>query len=65
MQNSSTGPRTVSCPTCAAPVEWSELQKWRPFCSKRCYMIDLGSWLDESNRIPSTDFIPSATEQDQ
>jgi endogenous inhibitor of DNA gyrase (YacG/DUF329 family) len=65
MQNDSTAPRTVSCPTCSAPVEWSPLQKWRPFCSERCHMIDLGSWLDESNRIPSTDSIASATEQDQ
>src|SRR5688572_26134074 len=21
--------------------------RWRPFCSRRCKMIDLGNWLDE------------------
>ncbi len=28
-----------------------------PFCSKRCKLIDLGSWLDEERRIeePITD----------
>jgi hypothetical protein len=24
----------------------------RPFCSKRCQLIDLGEWASESNRIP-------------
>jgi endogenous inhibitor of DNA gyrase (YacG/DUF329 family) len=46
------GPRYVACPTCAAPVEWTDEQRWRPFCSERCKLIDLGSWLDESHRIP-------------
>jgi endogenous inhibitor of DNA gyrase (YacG/DUF329 family) len=63
MQN--TGPLIVSCPTCAAVVEWSSLQKWRPFCSERCHMIDLGGWLDESNRIPCADSIPHEMEPDQ
>jgi endogenous inhibitor of DNA gyrase (YacG/DUF329 family) len=25
--------------------------KWRPFCSERCRLIDLGEWLDETHRI--------------
>ncbi|MCU7857439.1 MAG: DNA gyrase inhibitor YacG, partial [Candidatus Thiodiazotropha sp. (ex Lucinoma borealis)] len=29
----------------------SEASKWRPFCSERCRLIDLGDWLDESHRI--------------
>jgi endogenous inhibitor of DNA gyrase (YacG/DUF329 family) len=33
-------------------VDWSEQQRWRPFCSERCKLIDLGSWFDESNRLP-------------
>lgn len=28
---------------------------YRPFCSRRCKLIDLGDWLDESNRIPDPD----------
>jgi endogenous inhibitor of DNA gyrase (YacG/DUF329 family) len=52
--------RTVSCPTCAAPVRWSPEQRWRPFCSERCRLIDLGSWLDEANRIPGEETAPGA-----
>jgi len=33
-------------------VAWTEEQRWRPFCSERCKLIDLGSWFDESNRLP-------------
>jgi len=25
---------------------------YRPFCSKRCKLIDLGSWIDERYVIP-------------
>lgn len=43
----------VTCPTCGAKVEWTELQLWRPFCSERCRLIDLGKWAGEEHRIPS------------
>jgi hypothetical protein len=42
----------VSCPTCGASIPWTPASPWRPFCSKRCRLIDLGEWLDESRRIP-------------
>ncbi|MCC5810223.1 MAG: DNA gyrase inhibitor YacG [Ectothiorhodospiraceae bacterium] len=42
----------IHCPTCRAPVEWSERARWRPFCSERCKLIDLGAWLKEENTIP-------------
>ena len=38
-------PMTVDCPTCGAPVEWTPESKFRPFCSDRCKLIDLGAWL--------------------
>jgi uncharacterized protein len=25
---------------------------WRPFCSERCKLADLGRWLSESYRVP-------------
>jgi endogenous inhibitor of DNA gyrase (YacG/DUF329 family) len=65
MQHIMSGTLTVTCPTCSAVVEWTPQQRWRPFCSERCHMIDLGNWLDESNRIPDNDSIPGATPQDQ
>lgn len=43
----------VKCPTCQTEVVWNESSPYRPFCSKRCQLIDLGEWADESKRIPS------------
>ncbi|MCU7906826.1 MAG: DNA gyrase inhibitor YacG, partial [Candidatus Thiodiazotropha sp. (ex Epidulcina cf. delphinae)] len=40
----------VPCPACGKPVIWSAASKWRPFCSERCRLIDLGDWLDENHR---------------
>jgi len=34
----------VKCPVCGKPVAWAEASRWRPFCSERCKMIDLGDW---------------------
>lgn len=45
-------PVTVHCPTCNRPVAWSQGSLYRPFCSRRCKLIDLGAWLDGSHRIP-------------
>ncbi|MFN7779710.1 MAG: DNA gyrase inhibitor YacG [Betaproteobacteria bacterium] len=41
----------VKCPACAAPVPWTESSRWRPFCSERCRLIDLGDWAAERHRI--------------
>lgn len=49
----------VTCPHCGKPVEWTENSTWRPFCSKRCRLIDLGDWLDESHRISDSTDAPS------
>jgi len=42
----------VPCPTCGKEIIWSNDEKWRPFCSERCRLIDLGEWLEEEKRIP-------------
>jgi hypothetical protein len=42
----------VKCPTCRRDVEWSPASQYRPFCSDRCRLIDLGEWLSEQRRIP-------------
>ena len=39
---------TVKCPACGAPVEWRADSRYRPFCSERCKLVDLGAWA--SNR---------------
>jgi len=43
---------TVKCPTCQRPVVWSEASPWRPFCSERCKLVDLGAWFSEARAIP-------------
>lgn len=43
---------TVHCPTCNRPVRWEPAEKWRPFCSERCKLIDLGAWSAGDHRIP-------------
>jgi endogenous inhibitor of DNA gyrase (YacG/DUF329 family) len=44
--------RIAKCPTCGKPIEWTPAAKWRPFCSERCKLIDLGRWLDGSYTVP-------------
>ena len=46
--------KSVQCPTCERPVEWSENSPWRPFCSERCRLIDLGAWAAEKHAIPGS-----------
>jgi hypothetical protein len=46
------GQRQVVCPTCGKPAPFTKENRWRPFCSERCKLIDLGAWFDESNRVP-------------
>ena len=40
-----------SCPICRKEVDWSE-NKYRPFCSDRCKMLDLGNWASDAYRVP-------------
>jgi endogenous inhibitor of DNA gyrase (YacG/DUF329 family) len=37
----------VKCPTCEARTAWSEHNAFRPFCSERCKLMDLGAWASE------------------
>ena len=44
-------PARVQCPTCQRDLDW-ETAPFRPFCSERCRLIDLGAWLSEQRAIP-------------
>lgn len=44
--------RPITCPQCGAPTEYDPANPWRPFCSERCRLIDLGAWASESYRLP-------------
>ncbi len=41
----------MTCPLCYQPTTWEE-NPWRPFCSERCQVTDLGTWAAEQYRIP-------------
>ncbi|HCO66084.1 DNA gyrase inhibitor YacG, partial [Alloalcanivorax sp.] len=38
--------RIYPCPQCRKPSRWDD-NPWRPFCSERCKLIDLGDWASE------------------
>jgi uncharacterized protein len=44
--------KKIRCPHCRKPAPW-EGNPFRPFCSERCRMIDLGAWVNEEYRIPA------------
>jgi len=44
----------VSCPNCSKEVVWQPSSEFRPFCSKRCQLIDLGEWAEENHKISQT-----------
>ena len=54
---------TVVCPNCGCDVPWGPQSPYRPFCSKRCRLIDLGDWLDGSNRIAGQELDSKLPEQ--
>ncbi|HEY6240399.1 MAG TPA: DNA gyrase inhibitor YacG [Burkholderiales bacterium] len=43
--------RFVRCPRCNAQVVWTTEDRYRPFCSERCKLIDLGDWAMEKYRV--------------
>ena len=49
----SDSPTMVKCPTCGGASVFAPSNKFRPFCSNRCYQIDLGAWANEEFRVPS------------
>ncbi|MGI2170248.1 DNA gyrase inhibitor YacG [Shewanella sp. MF05960] len=50
-------PLTVKCPICSTSVLWSAEALFKPFCSERCKLIDLGDWASEKHSIPVKDNI--------
>lgn len=41
----------VKCPQCDTIFQYYT-SEFRPFCSEKCKMIDLGHWFEESYRVP-------------
>lgn len=45
----------IICPTCDKENTWHKENQFRPFCSDRCKLIDLGEWANESHKIAGQD----------
>ncbi|MFT5132034.1 MAG: endogenous inhibitor of DNA gyrase (YacG/DUF329 family) [Gammaproteobacteria bacterium] len=58
--------KIFSCPNCKKISSLEIDNPWRPFCSERCRLIDLGDWMDENNKLPSeqTEFFNLDSEED-
>jgi len=50
-------PARVKCPTCQRELDW-QTAPFRPFCSERCRLIDLGAWLSEQRAIAGEGTLP-------
>ena len=46
-----TAPLIVVCPLCGVEHAWDAGNRFRPFCSERCKLTDLGKWANEEYRI--------------
>ena len=44
----------MRCPICKKPADSTPANRYRPFCSKRCQMVDLGTWAEENYRVSGT-----------
>lgn len=53
-QTTTPTPRTFPCPRCKKPSAWTD-NPYRPFCSERCKMIDLGAWASEEYKLGGQD----------
>lgn len=51
--NAQEKPRRVACPCCGKQCLFTPENAYRPFCSERCKLIDLGHWASESYRVPA------------
>jgi uncharacterized protein len=54
----------IQCPTCHRELDW-ESAPFRPFCSERCRLVDLGAWLTEQRAIPGDAAAASGAEGDE
>jgi uncharacterized protein len=49
--------KAAACPNCNKPAPENP---WRPFCSERCKMADLGQWFAGRYAIPEEEPEPPA-----
>ena len=53
----------VYCPRCGKSVRWKG-SLYRPFCSQRCKLIDLGKWIEEEYCLQGEQLLSDEEEGD-
>jgi uncharacterized protein len=56
-------PRIAACPRCGASTRLDAQNRWRPFCSERCKLIDLGNWMTGRYAVPVEESAPRNDEE--
>lgn len=46
--------KTYPCPRCQTQTSWQN-NPFKPFCSHKCKLIDLGAWANEDYKIASVE----------
>jgi len=57
--------KTVACPTCGKHSPFTPENRFRPFCSERCKLIDLGEWATENYRVPDNQPVDVTEQEDR
>ena len=52
MEGHSAKNQQIKCRQCGHLIFYDTKNPFRPFCSERCQLIDLGAWADEKFRVP-------------
>jgi endogenous inhibitor of DNA gyrase (YacG/DUF329 family) len=56
--------RKTRCPQCGKESPYTEENPYRPFCSDRCQLIDLGNWADSRYTLPDRESTPPTQDED-
>lgn len=56
-------PTPLQCPRCGGLTQWED-NLYRPFCSDRCKLIDLGAWANDEYKLPTQD-APQAQDSEE
>lgn len=57
--------KNVACPTCGKKETWQPENTFRPFCSERCKLIDLGDWASDKHTIAGETIDPEAVHKEK
>ena len=55
----------IKCPRCEQPCSNSKQNEHRPFCSRRCQLLDLGAWASEDRKIAGQEIFDNLDENEE